>query len=337
MYVFVSVCNVQVLGMWGEKADPKIQTLHLSWSAGSIIVPFMVRPFLVDRPDDIIANTTTTEAMMTTSNMEQTNAFEIPYLIIGSVLLLTGVVALCIYICTLTNRVVASDNPVEKVNDASTETTDTDHCFFIQMLVLVCLLVFAFGGREYAVSTWMFTYAIESDLGFTKSEAALLTSANRASYTAGHILSTVASKCIGPPPIIFTAAGIGMIFTLALAVWGTQYKAALWVFSCLLELAQGPLWPTSILFTDKYIRASALVLGMLYAGSGISGVIFVWLTGYLFTNAESPDSFMYILIGCGAMLCVVLCVMQFVGMKHGNRYENERKLADKEEVASTYL
>ena len=237
MYVFVSVCNVQVFGMWGEKADPKIQTLHLSWSAGSIIVPFMVRPFLVDRPDDIIANTTTTEAMMTTSNMEQTNAFEIPYLIIGSVLLLTGVVALCIYICTLTNRVVASDNPVEKVNDASTETTDTDHCFFIQMLVLVCLLVFAFGGREYTVSTWMFTYAIESDLGFTKSEAALLTSANRASYTAGHILSTVASKCIGPPPIIFTAAGIGMIFTLALAVWGTQYKAALWVFSCLLELA----------------------------------------------------------------------------------------------------
>ena len=37
------------------------------------------------------------------------------------------------------------------------------------------------------------------------------------------------------------------------------------------------------------------------------------------------------------MLCVVLCVMHFVGMKHGNRYENERKLADKEEVASTYL
>ena len=34
---------------------------------------------------------------------------------------------------------------------------------------------------------------------------------------------------------------------------------------------------------------------------------------------------------------VLTIYLQFVGMKHGNRYENERKLAHKEEVASTYL
>ena len=337
MCINVSVCNVQVLDMWGDDADAKTQILHLSWSVGSIIIPLIVRPFLVDRPEDIISNTTNVTTMaMVTDDTDQVNEldFEIPYLIIGCVCLLTGVVALCIYVCKPANGMVLSKKPTEKGDD---NTMETDRCFFIQMLVLCCLLMFAIVGREYTLNTWLFTYAIESDLPFTKSEAALLASANKAAFTAGMVFSAAASKFVGPPPILFTVAGAGMILSLALGIWGTQYKTALWAISCILNLAQGPLWPTSILFTDKYIRASALVIGVLYAGAGMAAVIFHWLTGYLFTNAESADSFMYILVGCAAMLCIVLTVMQCVGMKHGNRYENERKLKAQEEVASTYL
>ena len=320
-----SVCNVQVLYMWGDDADPKTQILHMSWSVGAILVPLVVSPFLVERPEDTENNVTTIATNYNTNN--DGLDFEIPYLIIGSMCVVVGVIALVMYIRKPPQGNEEHLKPKQSIKEifAPLSFKTESGCFTIQMLILCALLLFAIVGREYTFNTWIFTYAYESDLEFTKQEAALLTSANKICFTLGMVFSATASKFITPPPILFTTAIAGLLVSIALLIWGTKYRLALWILSCILNLFQGPLWPTSILYTDKFIEVSALILGVMYAGGGIAAVIFHWLTGYLFTDPESADSFMYIIVSCAVLFCIILSVMQFVGMKRGPRYKSEKE------------
>ena len=51
-HVVVSVGNVTILQLWGDKSEPVIQFLHFFFCVGAAVIPFMMKPFLNEAHDD---------------------------------------------------------------------------------------------------------------------------------------------------------------------------------------------------------------------------------------------------------------------------------------------
>lgn len=113
-----------------------------------------------------------------------------------------------------------------------------------------------------------------------------------------------------------------LVFVVCMGLLGTQTKVYLWTFSCLANAFAAPIWAGGLAWADRYIVLSGVVLLVLNLGAGISGIIFNYLSGWLFTNADA-NAVMYLLFICAVIMCVLIVIMQVVGSRHGERFNKE--------------
>ena len=314
-----------LFGLWGENVNGPLHALHLLWGVGATIGPFVVRPFLgEDRNQTDIGSENYT--------CIDTSEIQYPFIIGSCIMYSLGAVALGFYFMGPPAGMRLHARPIKSIKQVFDVSTigGGDMRFGITMLVLFAFFYFGNAGREHVFSTWLFTYAVESDLGFDKQEAALLDAANKGSFMLGRLISTPLTHFLPIQPILFVEVYTVMVIVTGLATLGTKEKVYLWIFSCLMNAVSAPIWPGGLTWTDKYIPVTAIVLTVMTLGSASAGFFFQWFTGYLFTY-QSPDDVMYVLVGCSALLCVLLVIMQIVASKKGNRYHRE-ELKEKAEL-----
>jgi hypothetical protein len=113
-----------------------------------------------------------------------------------------------------------------------------------------------------------------------------------------------------------------LVFVVCMGLLGTQEKVYLWVFSCLTNAFAAPIWAGGLAWSDRYIMVSGMVLLVLNLGAGTSGLLFNYLTGWLFTNRDA-NSVMYLLFACSVIMCVFIVIMQLFASRHGDRYAKQ--------------
>ena len=199
--------------MWGEKATAPVQSLHAAWSFGFAFGPLLIRPFLGPDIEDDIAVTTGTVLPFTTLEYNVTqlepeieeSRIEIAYSIVAVITIIMGVVALTLYIIGVPVDMPKHLKERQSLSQVlSLKEMGTNKSFVIQMLVHVMIYYFFNWGREGTMSTWLFTYAVESDLKFTKQDAALLDSAVKFAFLFGRIIASVAALKVPIQLMVFT-------------------------------------------------------------------------------------------------------------------------------------
>ena len=165
---------MQTFSTWGEKANSPVQGLHAAFGLGFAIGPLIIRPFLgPDRTDDDILYNASTEIMTTnlmTAEPEKESRIHVAYIFIACVTLTLAIVSFVLYAIGVPKGVILHLKAKRSFKSVFSvkNVADGDLRFAVVMLVLFALFYFGNAGREGVLNTWLFNYAIESELDFTK-------------------------------------------------------------------------------------------------------------------------------------------------------------------------
>jgi hypothetical protein len=85
-----------------------------------------------------------------------------------------------------------------------------DVCFASIMLLFIAFFYFGNAGRENVFNTWLFNYAISSELDFSKQEAALLDFAAKFSLLGGRVISAVIAVKVPIQMSLMVEVGISL-------------------------------------------------------------------------------------------------------------------------------
>ena len=306
-----------LLMLWGNEGDAPMQVIHLGFGIGWMLAPLLAMPFISSEDD----NSTCSDNNMTTC---EESRIEIPYTIISILTFLAGCVFIVFYVMPTPKGLKLFNLPKSSWKDVcSPGTCAGGHATFAVLFITVLtIFYFLIVSKDIAVSTYIFSYAVEGDLGFTTDEAALLDFASKACFVAGRAVAIPVARVMAVQPMLFCEVGISALMAVGLGTLGLQHKTWLWVFTCLYQFFAAPIWPSGYSWADKYIVVYAVVLAIIELGCGVAGFGITWLTGYLYTYV-SPESSMYLTVLFSLTLFLWLIVGQIVASRHGSRFSGD--------------
>ena len=330
--------NIILVRLWGPDGASPMQILHLGYGIGFFVAPLMAAPFLAtrDSDEDEVVKYTPPSPMVTSSSQLSTVYFidtytvyddnyresriEVPYTLAGLLVSITSILAVIFYILGPPKTLKMFTQLKTKLSKVfSLEATGVDSMkFAVTIITLVLTFYFLLAARDIPISSYIYSYAVESDHGFSSRNAALLDAAVKASLMVGRAIASILARYIAVQPMLFFEVYIGAVSCLMLATVGTRESVALWVFSCLTMLLASPVWPGGYTWADTYFILTGTVVAGVDVFAAISGLIFNWLVGYLYANIH-PDAIMYYMFIMAVIFCVVLLVMQIIASSRGPR------------------
>ena len=323
------------LALWKESADTPLMLIHMSFATGTVCGPLIVHPFLTDSSEPF-ANVTTQPPYVYIDDMlnkelqfSQFSAgfsinesrIEIAYFIGASLSVASAILLITSFVIgpPKTFQMWTSEAKSIKEVLSISKATHTKLSFAVPISLLLIVYYICLSGSMMVLTTWLFTYAVESDLPFTSQEAAILDASVRMATMFGRACNAILSHGVPIQPLLLISALVSAAMALGLTTLGTNTKTSLYVFACGYTAMASGLWPGAFVWLDKYLVVTSIVVLASCVGGGAGSMLFQWLVGWLFASKE-PEAFMYVIFGCAALLCVVLLIMQVCGSKYGSRY-----------------
>ena len=332
--------NAVILRTWGQRATGPMYAIHLGFGLGSAIGPFIARPFL--SPEENLVNCTsalvtcgTTEIAPTSepSRYPDGSRLEIPYAIMSCIILVVCGFMYALYIRgppdELRAQLEASSSgsllsqPLKEVCHPRT-CANTSTAWAIFFLINLFFFYVWNTGREISIGTYVFTYATESDLGFSKDEAAALSGVYNLFYMLGRCVSIVISRWLTIQLMMSGEVVAVAVITVAMAIWGTSSQTAFAVLICSMGFFGSPLWPGQMSWLDNYITVTSTALFLVPAGASLGNIVFNPLYGAMLENKEY-ELFLGLIAVTGCLCCLQFIIQQVAGVKAGSRYQKPKQ------------
>ncbi|XP_064603252.1 sodium-dependent glucose transporter 1A-like [Liolophura sinensis] len=353
-----TVNNALLLSLWGSRASGPVHAFHFGFGLGAFLGPLLAKDFLSVRcPDTDGGNNSSTAGLVVVNTSAvldastvrcknstednplilQKDRLEIPFSVVGSLLALISIGLLTFYFlekCSGQFRLTFTQPPKASGCSESAEksprksTCTFTKSFFFKFVVGLFFLYMFINTFEGVVYSYLFTFAYEGGTGFSKPEAAYLTSAYWGSYTLSRLLASLIAHFVSVKIMIFVEFVGSLGSLLSMLFLGFSSKAGMWASACLLGVFSAPVWPSGIAWGDRYVKVKASVVAATDVGAGIGGSICMWVAGHLVENKHTRS---YLYVATSGCVCafVVLLVMQIAGIRHRDRHETLSRDDDK--------
>ena len=266
-----------------------------------------------------LANTTSPETNTELSRIE------FPYGIVGAICYFIAICFFLFYIFRRkTPRVLL---PKKRQNGPQTAIFDPKSCaggdrvFGCQMFVLIFVYYLLLVGGERAYGKFVYSYARESSLAFTKTQAAWLNTMYWVSFTLARVVAYIAARWV-PIHILLFIQVIGTAISAILLNAFHSHVIMFWITSFTLGFFKAPLFPSGLGWINRYLRMTSMLIMVVNIGSSTGGMLIQWLTGYLF-EYYGPRSFLYTVLVYSLLLFCMFALMHVVGKRHGERFEQQ--------------
>ncbi|XP_070572014.1 sodium-dependent glucose transporter 1B-like isoform X2 [Ptychodera flava] len=257
----------------------------------------------------------------------------IPYTIISFFNLLISLPFFCLFV-TESRQVRLPNKARRNVNKSqdSARAQKKDIYFVVILLVLLCAFIMVYLGHESIYGNFLYTFAINSNLGFTPETAAYINAAYWGSFAAFRFVAIfIASKVT--PKTLLTVDTIGMcISSTALAVFGNSVVEVLWVATILLGASIASAYPSCISWTERYIKLTGKAMAVFSCSASFGDTFLPWLMGYLISTFGA-EVLMYTMLGVSLVTALIFFCMQTFASRHGGRYDREIPKEESAEVA----
>ncbi len=321
------MCSALVFWIWGEKAGTPIIVVMFGFPVGCTVAPLLVSPFLQNNDlSSTFCNATTWSSANVSSNLTASchppqgqSRIHIAFGIIGCLIFLCGVPFWVLYWArplrkySLWGETKSSAREVLKT--CSVGMTNS----VVALVVLLSLFFVFYAAEEGSLGLFLFAYAVDSDLGFTQGQAALLNMAFRSSATTGVLLNAFLSRCLPIQVPSFTFLILDAIFSLCLTLLGPTDKFLFGVFSCLSSLCYVPLWGSVIAWYGLYVVVYSIHTAIFLVSFCVGMVFFVWLTGFLYED-YTPNAMLYVKAVGSFTTLLIMVAFHFVVSSHKKRY-----------------
>ena len=161
-------------------------------------------------------------------------------------------------------------------------------------IMVLCFLLYV--GAEVGFGNWVYTYALQLNLG-TKVTSAYLTSGFWGAFTLGRLLAIWISTRVSPKTILY-ADFVGCLASLGLILLFRDSPTILWVGTVLLGGFMASIFPTFLTLSEETMHVTGTMTGWFLVGGSIGGMILPWAIGQAFVR-----------IGPGAMISMVFATV----------------------------
>ena len=334
--------NSFITSLWGASADPALHSIHFGYMIGSTLTPILTAPFVSLDEDTDNSTTWNTSATPPEGNhlttvaqegqFDDDSRIEIPYAIAGLVTLAMSAV-FWVFFCVGPPKALTFHSPKKTTFK---EVFSPGSCaggrsglgtVFVSLSVAYYVVETAQGSGFWSLN---YTYAVDSDLGFDKQEASVMSFTQRICGMVARALIVPISRWVPAPVILFTSVISSTVLMSLLALVGTRDKTMYWVFTCAYTLLSSPTWGAAYAFIDKYIVLYAFVVALTAVGAGLSGFAFQALNGYLYEHTVM-ESMYYLAMALTLVWTALIVIMQVVARQLGNRHQGKNARGEEEE------
>ena len=325
------------MDLWGDKGGAPMHALHFGYPLGAMIGPLLAYPFVsIEDTTNTTSETTTLQyTELSNPRYADDSRIEIPYVIVG-IFLAILCVTFFIFQCIMPSKNIASHQHKQgyKWKDVfSPAKWSGDSSNFGLLIISLTMLFFALHIMALKASTYYMTYAVD-EVGYTNQQATLYQSLMSFAGTLGRAASIVFAYFVPIQVMLITEVHGQVIFAILTLLWGLDDKLSYLVFSCFFTFFRDPIWPSAYTWTDQYIALYAVVVGLIDMATNLTGAVFSWLLGYLYTYTV-PDSIFYNTVAAAILLCILVWIMNYIAQKHGSRFSSQAKLTTDINITDT--
>jgi fucose permease len=192
-------------------------------------------------------------------------------------------------------QTVSKDSPVGQVDNL--------------LVALIALFFFLYVGAEIGYSSWIFTYALATDLA-NETISAYLTSAFFATLTLGRLLAIPIAARFRPRSIVFSNLG-GCLVSMAIILLWPNSLATFWLGTLGLGLSMASTFPTMLSLAESRVAMTGRVTSWLLVGGSLGGMFLPWLMGQLFEPVGPQATILTTLIALIAAVGVLVAVILY--------------------------
>ena len=337
--LFVSASCTTIFFMWGRESQAVVTPVLTGYPIGEFLAPLLVRPFLCDTRHVTstsvynVSNTSgvvytvlnTSGVVYTVSNTSDVSsdvnddapcysAIEVPHLIVGCLSLSISLVFLAFFLAPSPAGFTLSGPKrltlKETLSLSACKPGNRNKWYATNAMILLSLYFIAHIGRNGIISNFLFTYATEGDLNFSKQEAAWLDFSVKMSFFVGRVISIPAMKYLSLDKVMIGNNGLSAVFAVCLLIVGRYSKLQLALWSCFVLGFSGGNWPAGYSWMHQTLFMGGLILGLLDVVICAAFFVTTNMTGYFLSN-DMFDALIYMATGYSVFLFVVAVTMQF--------------------------
>lgn len=347
--------------MWQEKSASPLHILHGGFGIGSFIIPLIANPFLaVPFPeDDMNQSLSDTNQLSITMAMPTTTTetrylkpsrIEIAYAIAAAIVVVVSLVFYFYHFLAWRSGHFIKSNGVTG-NDVTKETLSTSvernslaskmktmfnpatcsggrFAYGLSVMGLVVVYFFQAVGAERVGGKFIRAFSIDYHK-FSNDDGSYINTAFWIAFSAGRVGAFLAARWIPIRILILIETGGCLISASALAIFGTSGPTALWIIMPILGAFIAPLFPSGIGWANFHLEVTGIAITIFLLGGSLGGIVYMKLVGYLY-DTYGPKMFLYTLLGCGILACVMSVFMNIVGNIHGSRFNWDTDKAETE-------
>lgn len=338
--------------MWGDSTGAPLVAQHLGFGIGALLAPQLANVFIYEDLDTTTEAPNNTQFVMSSDyrysestpilTTQETgdspvDEIEIAYFISAMISLVFAVIFMIFYIFDKKERAISRMKEIvpkeEKRNVNSyieilspASCAEGYLCFGSVFFILLFILFIHTVGGERAYSKYLYIYVTEGDYNFSSSKAADLNSLFWLFFTIGRALTLVASHFMNPTFLMIIVVIFNVINGTVLAAVGNHSEIILWVFSASYGMFLSPVFPTALVWANTYVEMTAIAVSVPYVGSAVGGMVYQYVTGFLF-DKYGEFTLLYVILGYTVNLAVAYVVLQLVASRHGKRHNTGNRNA----------
>ena len=335
--------NILCLRLWGKSAAAPVHALHFGFGIGALIAPQLARPFISHHQNPMTSNSSASNSSNITNEEYEglrSNVI-IPYTISA---LLTAFFFLAFVVFYIFDRHLESRSGEQKKIDLSHDAkiptkksqtysifspascTNGDTVFGILFFTLVFLFYMNVVGGERAFGKFLFSYAVSDIHNFSTDKATVLNTVFWTCFTSGRGVAILAARWISPRLLLCVEISANLACGIVLLAAGHQSSLLLWIFTGLFGFFLSPVFPAGLSWINQHVKMTGVAVGFVFTGSAIGGMVYQWLTGYLF-EYYGTRSFMYVVFGYAVCISAVYVAMLLATRGRKNRFhESDEEL-----------
>lgn len=324
--------NSLVMAIWGEDGTGPMHAIHFGYPIGAFIGPLIARPFL---SKNISSSTNESQTFSywygyadIRSEVDDNSNLEALYPIVFTVIVILALSYLPVQLCCSPKKTGGVGKASYSWKDVlfPSKWAQGDGKFGVKILIfVVCFYTFLKGAAK-GIQDYIVTFAVDSDLGFTNQEAAVLNSAINAMGAVARAAGIVVSRYVSVRIMLFTEVHAQLVVSLLLVVFvNVNSRTGVYIFCCFYGFVRDPLWPSGYAWTDLYIILLTTVVGVIKVVTNSVDVFQITLQGYLYEN-WTINSIFYTTFIYSCLLCLLTYAMYYTTWGRPSRHSSIKEV-----------
>lgn len=304
--------NVLCLDVWQgfDESGPYMHSLHFSWGVGAFLAPLIAEKFL-DNRNDIIHSSNRTKAINELSETSVSDAndgpgIEILYSILGLFTILVSIGYLIYAIKGFEMNEYYNSSYKKLTQQKKTASNN----FIVICLIyrcdvgkLILAFLFIYVGMEKLYGTYLATFTVRSELHLSRKVGVRITAVFWGSFMMMRLVAIFISLRLSPLGILLFGFFMSLVGSTLLALFAESSVIAMGIFTSFMGIGMAPIYASSILWMDQFMKVTNKIGGLMTVSSGIATDAFPLLLGQFI--ASFPMLLMYLQV-CLMYFCVVL-------------------------------